>query len=47
MSYDLSEHRHRFAIWAAARASQRGFTTVENLRNALESTDIQDVLKNL
>jgi hypothetical protein len=45
MSYDLSEHRHRFAIWAAARASQRGFTTVENLRNALESSDIREVLE--
>jgi hypothetical protein len=39
--YDLLEHRHRFAVWAAARASQRGFTTVENLRGALEDTDIR------
>jgi hypothetical protein len=44
MEYDLSEHRHRFAIWAAARASQRGFTTVANLRDALEATDIRQVL---
>lgn len=44
MSYDLSEHRHRFAVWAAARASQRGFTTVENLRDALQATDIRKVL---
>lgn len=42
--YDLREHRHRFAVWAAARASQRGFTTVDNLRNALQATDIQEVL---
>jgi hypothetical protein len=46
MSYDLNEHRHRFAVWAAARASQRGFTTVENLRNALQATDIRRVLSN-
>jgi len=44
MSYDLSEHRHRFAVWAAARATQRGFTTVANLREALESTDIRERL---
>ncbi len=44
MSYDLSEHRHRFAVWAAARAAQRGFTTVGNLRAALESTDIRKSL---
>ena len=44
MSYDLSEHRHRFAVWAAARAAQRGFTTVEKLREALQATDIRKVL---
>ena len=44
MSYHLREHRHRFAIWAAARASQRGFTTVGTLRDALQATDIQKVL---
>jgi len=44
MNYDLAEHRHRFAIWAAARAAQRGFTTVGNLRDALEATDIREVL---
>lgn len=44
MTYDLPEHRHRFAVWAAARASQRGFTTVKNLRDALQATDIRKVL---
>ena len=44
MNYDLAEHRHRFAVWAAARAAQRGFTTVGNLRQALESTDIRAFL---
>jgi hypothetical protein len=44
VSYDLTEHRHRFAVWAAARASQRGFTTVKNLRDALQATDIRSVL---
>lgn len=46
MPYNHFEHRHRFAIWAAARASQRAFTTIENLRNALESTDVQAFILN-
>jgi hypothetical protein len=41
MPYSLPEHRHRFAVWAAARAAQRGFTTVDELRGALEATDIR------
>jgi hypothetical protein len=44
VSYELLEHRHRFAVWAAARAAQRGFTTVANLRDALQATDIRRVL---
>jgi hypothetical protein len=44
VSYGLGEHRHRFAVWAAGRASQRGFTTVRNLRQALEATTIRQVL---
>lgn len=44
MRYDITEHRHRFAMWAAARAAQRGFTTVRNLRDALQATDIQEIL---
>ena len=44
MSYGLPEHRHRFAVWAAARAAQRGFTSVDNLRNALQGTDIRAIL---
>jgi hypothetical protein len=44
MSYDHFEHRHRFAAWAGARAAQRAFTSVGNLRDALESTDIRAFL---
>ena len=46
MSYDLFEHRHRFAVWAAARASQRGFTSVDVLREALERSDIVRFVQN-
>lgn len=41
MDYDLHEHRHRFAVWAAARAAQRGLTNVAVLRSALEATDLR------
>lgn len=44
MPYDHFEHCHRFAVWASARATQRGFTTTENLRDALESTCIRKFL---
>jgi hypothetical protein len=44
--YDISEHRHRFAVWAAARATQRGFTTVGNLREAIEATSLRAELSN-
>ena len=48
MSYDLFEHRHRFSSWAAARATQRGFTSasVENLRDAIEHCGIVSFLSN-
>lgn len=42
--YGIKEHRHRFSVWAAARAAQRGFTTVENLRRALENCGVVDFL---
>jgi hypothetical protein len=45
MPYDHLEHRHRFAVWAAARAAQRGFTTVVNLKDALEQCGILDFLR--
>jgi hypothetical protein len=38
--YDLYRHRHNFSVWAAARAAQRRFTTVDNLRAALECSEI-------
>jgi len=42
MEYDLFEHRHRFSVWAAARAAQRKYTaSIDNLRAALESTDLR------
>src|SRR5947209_14811009 len=45
MGYDIEEHRHRFAVWAAARAAQRGFTTVSNLRAAVENCGVREFLQ--
>ncbi|MEK7994019.1 MAG: hypothetical protein AAB403_09475 [Planctomycetota bacterium] len=44
--YSLFTHRHNFAVWAAARASQRGFTTVSNLKAALEASKLPLVIQN-
>jgi hypothetical protein len=46
MPYELSEHRHRFSVWAAARAAQRGFTDVDTLRKALEACGVVEFLDN-
>ena len=41
-AYDLVEHRHRFSVWAAARAAQRGLKggKVDVLRDALEQSGV-------
>lgn len=39
--YSKYQHRHNFAVWAAARATQRAFADVETLRAALESSDVE------
>src|SRR5579884_4153845 len=41
-AYDLVEHRHRFSVWAAARAAQRKLkgATVDVLRDALEQSGV-------
>lgn len=45
MEYNMEEHRHRFSAWAAARAAQRGFTSVKTPRKALEGCGIRKFLK--
>lgn len=44
MSYDITEHRHRFSVWAAARAAQRGFASLAALRDALERCGVVEFL---
>ena len=45
-SYTIEEHRHNFSAWAAARAAQRGFTDVNNLKRALEGCGVREFLQN-
>jgi hypothetical protein len=40
-TYSFNEHRHRYAVWTAARAVQRNFTTTVAIKKALESSDIR------
>ncbi len=42
--YTIDLHRHNFAAWAAARAAQRSFTSVDNLKKALEECGVREFL---
>ena len=41
MGYDFNEHKHRYAVWTAARAVQRSFTTTEIIKKAIESSSLR------
>ncbi|MEE9277985.1 MAG: hypothetical protein V3V06_06200 [Dehalococcoidia bacterium] len=43
-AYDVVEHRRRFAVWAAARAAQRGWESTTVLRDALERCGVVEVV---
>lgn len=45
MNYDIFRHRHNFSVWAAARATQRGFTTVDKLRDALQNSGLVEFVR--
>jgi hypothetical protein len=45
MLYTPHQHKHNFSVWAAARASQRGFTKVTVLRAALEASGVEAFAK--
>lgn len=45
VGYEINEHRHRFAVWAAARAAQRGFADVNTLRKALERCGVVEFVE--
>jgi hydroxylamine reductase (hybrid-cluster protein) len=40
--YTINDHKHNFAIWTAARAVQRNFTTTKIIGNAINSVHLQE-----
>src|SRR5207237_4965917 len=40
-NYTFDEHKHRYAIWTAARAVQRSFTTTHNIAKAINATGLK------
>jgi|JI7StandDraft_1071085.scaffolds.fasta_scaffold56137_2 hypothetical protein len=47
MEYSLEEHKHRFAIWTAARAVQRSWTTTANISKVINSVNLIDFAKSI
>jgi hypothetical protein len=45
--YSIEKHKHNFAIWAAARAAQRGFASTAMVKQVLEDVDIQNEVERL
>lgn len=41
LNYDFNEHRHRYAVWTAARAVQRSFTTTSIINEAINQTSLR------
>ena len=39
--YDFNEHKHRYAVWTAARAVQRSFTSTDNINDAIKQTSLR------
>jgi hypothetical protein len=40
-NYSFNEHKHRYAVWTAARAVQRSFTNTENIQEAIDATGLR------
>jgi hypothetical protein len=43
--YHFNEHRHRYAVWTAARAVQRNFTKTTAIKEAIEYSDLRDFME--
>src|SRR5687768_9455879 len=41
MDYNFKEHKHRYAVWTAARAVQRSFTTTTSISSAINKTSLR------
>lgn len=47
MQYTFSDHLHNYAVWTAARAVQRKFTTTSNIKSAIEASRLRDFAESL
>ena len=41
-TYTFNEHKHNYAVWTAARAVQRGFTTTAKIKAAIKSSSLRN-----
>jgi hypothetical protein len=39
--YSFSQHKHNYAVWTAARAVQRRFTSTAKIQKAINASDLQ------
>lgn len=46
-TYNISQHRHNFACWTAARATQRAYANTRIITNAINASKIQEKLSDL
>lgn len=46
-SYDFSEHIHRYAVWTAARAVQRGFAKTATIWSAIDTIGLKNFAQKL
>jgi ribosomal protein L33 len=44
MPYTFVDHLHNFAVWTAARASQRNYTTTKNIKEAIDQTQLKKLI---
>jgi hypothetical protein len=44
-NYSFETHLHRYAVWTAARAVQRNFTTTKNIQFAIEASSLKAFLE--
>lgn len=45
MSYSFADHLHNYSVWTSARAVQRGFTTTENIKSAIDNTQLRKLVE--
>jgi hypothetical protein len=44
-NYSFETHLHRYAVWTAARAVQRNFTTTENIQSAIQTSELKSFVQ--